>query len=166
MSFSSQKYPVSPAPSDVTSHAGTGDEPCEECCKNDAPNYFCIDCGSTYCEICWLKVRAHAPGKVNRDGIPHEKCNKRNVERLKEIFTPASDPDDRRQLHETDAETTWFGVTRNVVTNSASLYDYGRYCTIMRNSSTSEYPERWPQLVSFVGQTGKLYIFLYVSSLY
>jgi len=154
MSITDQKYPVTPQPTPVSSY-GTGDEPCEECCKNETPNYFCIDCGSTFCEDCWPAVRAHAPGKVNRDGIPHEKSNKIMVERLKEIFTPSSDPEWRRQLHETDAGTTWFGVTRNLVTGSATLHDYGRYSTIMRDSSTGDYSERWPQLVSFVGQTGK-----------
>ena len=132
----------------------TGDDSCESCHQTELQNYFCIDCDSTYCEDCWIKAKAHAPGKLNRDGMPHEKIDKQVAARLSEIFTPSSDPIQQRKLHETDAETVWFGITRNI-TGSPVLQDYGRYSTIMRESSTGEYEQRWPQLVSFVGQTGK-----------
>ena len=138
--------------------SSSSNDECETCNAKDLPNYFCIDCGLTYCERCWPGAAAHAPGRVNRDGIPHEMLfNKEAVDRLRVIFSPPSDPEEQRKLHETDAEAKWFGVTRNT-TGPPVLHDYGRYSTIMRESSTGEYSERWPQLVSFVGQTGKYFI--------
>lgn len=135
--------------------SGTGDEACQFCKQHELPNYFCIDCGLTFCQSCWSSSPSHASGVVNRDGMAHEKINKQIAARLGKIFTPSSDPEKQRQLHEDDANTTWFGVTRNM-TGSPILQDYGRYSTVMRESSTGEYAARWPQLVSFVGQTGEL----------
>lgn len=135
--------------------SGTGDEACQFCKQHELPNYFCIDCGLTFCQSCWSSSPSHASGVVNRDGMAHEKINKQIAARLGKIFTPSSDPEKQRQLHEDDANTTWFGVTRNI-TGSPILQDYGRYSTVMRESSTGEYAARWPQLVSFVGQTGEL----------
>jgi hypothetical protein len=132
---------------------GSGDEACQICTRCEAPNFFCVDCGLTFCNDCWHATPAHAPGVFNRDGMPHEMINKHVASRLNKIFTVSNDPVRQRELHETDAETTWFGVTRNA-TGSPVLQDYGRYSTIMRNSHTGDYPQRWPQLVSFVGQTG------------
>jgi hypothetical protein len=133
---------------------GPGDESCEFCSQPEQLNYFCIDCDSSFCKDCWFKAKAHAPGKVNRDGMPHEMINRQVAARLREIFTPSSDPILQRKLHQTDAGTVWFGITRSI-SGSPILQDYRRYSTIMRESSTGEYEQRWPQLVSFVGQTGK-----------
>jgi hypothetical protein len=68
-----------------------------------------------------------------------------------EIFTPADTPKKQRKLHKTDAGSKWFGVTSDG--SEPILQDYGRYSSIMRESPTGDSP-RWPQLVSFVGQTG------------
>jgi hypothetical protein len=127
---------------------------CEICNEQQLPNYFCIDCDTTFCARCWSEARAHAPGKVNRDGVAHEMLpDKEVVTRLKDIFTPPNDPEQQRKLHKSDAGSKWFGVTPNA-DGVPALHDYGRYSSIMRESST-RHSKRWPQLVSFVGQTGK-----------
>jgi hypothetical protein len=114
---------------------------------------FCIDCDTTFCSECWSKERAHAPGKTNRDGIPHEMVlNKDVIDRLKNIFAPPNDPEQQQKLHKSDAESKWFGATINS-DDEPALHDYGRFPAIMRESSTGH--TRWPQLVSFVGQTGE-----------
>jgi hypothetical protein len=126
--------------------------PCEICEESQTPNYFCIDCDTTFCAQCWTEERAHARGKLNRDGIPHERLpSKEVITRLKDIFTPASDPKEQRQLHKSDAGSKWFGVTQPFDGHPV-LHDYGRYSSVMRESSTGD-PNRWPQLLSFVGQT-------------
>jgi hypothetical protein len=33
--------------------------------------------------------------------------------------------------------------------------DYGRYAALMAESLTARFPVRYPQLVSFIGQTGE-----------
>jgi hypothetical protein len=78
--------------------------------------------------------------------------DKEVIDRLKVIFTPANDPEQQRQLHKTDEGSKWFGVAPNAE-GELILQDYGQYSSIMRESSTG-YSKRWPQLVSFVGQTG------------
>lgn len=132
-----------------------GNTVCEDCGEKQLPTYFCIDCDTTFCAQCWSQARAHAPGKVNRDGIPHEMLPDREViNRLKDIFTPANDPIQQWKLHRSDAGSKWFGVIKNNE-NESVLHDYGRYSSILRESSTGTF-QRWPQLVSFVGQTGKV----------
>lgn len=100
-----------------------------------------------------MKAPPHKNKKVNRDGVLHEKINKEVAARLKEIFTPTSDPYTQRRLHQEDRDTTWFGVCRGS-SGRPELRDYGRYSELARGSWTNKYRERWPQLVSFVGQTG------------
>lgn len=56
-------------------------------------------------------------------------------------------------LHIEDKDTTWFGMVRNNQ-NSPVFQDYGRYSSIMADSNSGEFKNRYPQLVSFIGQTG------------
>jgi hypothetical protein len=136
-----------------TSFAQKQCEPCEDCETISPQNSYCVDCDSSYCNNCWKEAKPHKRGKVNRDGMPHEKINKQVKERLEKIFTPTSDPNTQRRLHQEDRETTWFGVCRGVM-GHPELQDHGRYTRLIRESWTSQHLERWPQLVSFVGQTG------------
>lgn len=67
-------------------------------------------------------------------------------------------------LHRNDRDTTWFGIIREQ--GELPLFqDYGRYSTLMTNTSQRERvlnsanlvdgrDTRYPSLVSFVGQTG------------
>lgn len=126
-------------------------EPCEDCESKTLPTFFCIDCDTNFCDDCWARQISHRKGKGNQNA--HEKINKKVVEHLKEIFTPASDPVVQRELHQKDQEATWFGVCRGV-SGQPELQDHGRYSDLIRDSWTGEFRECWPQLVSFVGQTG------------
>ena len=66
-------------------------------------------------------------------------------------------------LHQKDEGTTWFGILRED-TGFPSFQDYGRYASLMAESSRSPLSpnaqwnrardSRYPSLVSFVGQTG------------
>ncbi len=56
-------------------------------------------------------------------------------------------------MHLDDEDTTWFGIDRDAQ-NRPIFQDYGRYATIIANSSTADNQIRYPQLVSFIGQTG------------
>lgn len=107
----------------------------------------------TFCDPCWAKQGPHKPGRTGPDGLPHEKADLRIVKRLKEILTPSSDPQEQHTLHLEDEDTTWFGIARDS-DNQPIFQDYGRYATIIANSSTGEFKVRYPQLISFIGQTG------------
>lgn len=136
--------------SEVTTLPG---DSCELCEHAERPADFCMDCGVSFCEPCWSAWRAHAQDAINSAGVPHEKTAKAVAFRLQQILTPPSDPEARRELYENDAQTAWFGVARDA-RGAPVLRDYGRYSTIMRESTVGEFSQRLPQLVSFVGQSG------------
>jgi energy-coupling factor transporter ATP-binding protein EcfA2 len=126
--------------------------PCEVCEKANVHTYYCVNCDGSFCDECWDQERPHRLGKRGPDGLPHEKADSRVVNRLKETFTPPSDPKVQEKMHMDDEDTTWFGIARDAM-NMPILQDYGRYATLMAGTATGEC-FRYPQLVSFIGQTG------------
>ena len=126
--------------------------PCEECKRIDIPTSFCVNCDSNFCDECWSNERPHKQGKIGPDGLPHEKADPVIVNRLKETFTPPDNPETQEKMHMDDEDTTWFGIAKDA-SNIPVFQDYGRYATLMANSATGE-SVRYPQLVSFIGQTG------------
>jgi energy-coupling factor transporter ATP-binding protein EcfA2 len=126
--------------------------PCEEC-EMKVTVYYCVNCDSSLCDRCWEKERSHKPGKLGPDGLPHEKAEVSVVNRLKQTFNPPSDPETQSRMHIEDEDATWFGIGRDGA-NRPIFQDYGRYATLMANSATGEHAARYPQLVSFIGQTG------------
>lgn len=86
-------------------------------------------------------------------GLPHEKTDRNVVNRLRDILEPKRTVEEQQSLHKNDEDTTWFGIARDTA-NLPIFQDYGRYGTIMSESQTSENNVRYPQLVSFIGQTG------------
>jgi hypothetical protein len=142
-----------PAPSRSSSVT----EPCDVCKKTGIKTWTCIQCNNdAFCDDCWGKERAHRPGAVGFDGKPHEKTDRRVVERLRHILEPKRTPEEQQELHKNDEDTTWFGIARDSA-NLPICQDYERYATIMYQSRTSEVNVRYPQLVSFIGQTGKTF---------
>jgi energy-coupling factor transporter ATP-binding protein EcfA2 len=106
-----------------------------------------------FCDDCWVKQGPHKAGRTGPDGLPHEKANPAIVKRLQGILTPPQEHTEQQILHMEDEDTTWFGMVRNSQ-NSPAFQDYGRYSAIMADSNSGEYKSRYPQLVSFIGQTG------------
>ncbi|KAF2012508.1 hypothetical protein BU24DRAFT_442957 [Aaosphaeria arxii CBS 175.79] len=130
-----------------------GKKVCEDCGNNTQPIWNCSYCGMDFCNDCWDRQAQHRPGRKGPDGLPHEKANPSIVRRYKEILTPPQDHNEQQTLHVEDEDTTWFGLSRDQQ-NRPMLKDYGRYSTIMADSNTGEFKHRYPQLVSFIGQTG------------
>lgn len=126
---------------------------CENCELHKTPIWNCSYCGMDFCDQCWVKQGPHRPGRTGPDGLPHEKANPTIVKRLKDILTPPKHHADQQMLHVEDEDTTWFGLARDKE-NRPIFQDYGRYSTIMADSNSGEYKFRYPQLVSFIGQTG------------
>jgi energy-coupling factor transporter ATP-binding protein EcfA2 len=142
--------PPPPLPSDLPA---LPIRPCEVCECVTLPTFYCVNCDGNFCDDCWRKERAHKPGKLGPDGLPHEKADPRIVNRLKEAFQPPTNPEIQARMHMEDEDTTWFGIARDSA-NVPMFQDYGRYATLMANSSSGEIITRYPQLVSFIGQTG------------
>lgn len=91
------------------------------------------------------------PGKTGLDGRGHEKVDEVVVSRLKMTFGQPT-LEEQNERHGIDINTTWFGVLKEA--NQLSLHYTNRLSEIMQEGQTDEYTERFPHLVSFVGQTG------------
>ncbi|KAH7192830.1 uncharacterized protein B0J16DRAFT_394837 [Fusarium flagelliforme] len=91
------------------------------------------------------------PGKVGIDGRQHEMVDEDIVRRLQQIFGQPTAAEQRRR-HTYDINTTWFGVTKEQ--EQPYLHYSNRLVEILRESQMGAFTERFPQLVSFVGQTG------------
>ena len=131
-------------------------ELCEDnLCPGEAlPTFYCAQCDCSFCDTCWDKQPAHKPKKRATDGQAHEKIDRLVVERYKNILAPTSDRKEQEDLHRDDADTTWFGVSRNEA-DEPVFNDYEQYARLMADSLSEAHKIRYPQLVSFIGQTGK-----------
>ncbi|TGJ81236.1 hypothetical protein E0Z10_g7507 [Xylaria hypoxylon] len=93
------------------------------------------------------------PGAVGWNGKPHEKADPRVVDRLRQILEPTRTEEEHEAELLEDQDTTWFGYGRDA-SNHPQLYDYGRFAAIVAETHTEEMGERYPQLASFIGETG------------
>ncbi|RWA12744.1 hypothetical protein EKO27_g2394 [Xylaria grammica] len=88
-----------------------------------------------------------------RNGKPHEKADPRVVDRLRQILEPTRTEQEHEAELLEDQDTTWFGYGRDA-SNHPQLYDYGRFAAIVAETQTEQMGERYPQLASFIGETG------------
>jgi hypothetical protein len=93
------------------------------------------------CDECWKMQVAHR----KKLGADHEKMDYDVVVKLRQILEPPTDSEKQKSMHEADEHTAWFGVSPN----NTHFWESGRYTTIMAGGR-----ERYPHLVSFIGQTG------------
>lgn len=126
---------------------------CESCDLEAPLIWYCSYCGMDFCDPCWGRAGPHKPGRVGPDGLPHEKANPTIVESLKDILNPPNDAASQKTLHLEDENTKWFGIAKDEQ-NRPMFQDYGRYAAIMAESNTGDLQSRFPQFVSFIGQTG------------
>ena len=132
-------------------------EPCEdELChgRGVQKTWYCVSCDCSFCVTCWDKQPAHKPKKRGADGYGHEKIDKLVVERYRSILEPSSNSEEQDALHRDDEDTTWFGIGHSR-TGEPIFEDYGLYATLMVESLSEARTVRYPQLVSFIGQTGR-----------
>lgn len=130
--------------------------PCEdESCPDTVQRaLYCVNCDCHFCDTCWDKQPAHKPHKRGLDGHAHERIDRLVVERYRNILEPSSSIHGQDALHKDDEDTTWFGIGRNRADDPV-FEDYGRYAMLMADSLSPTSKIRYPQLVSFIGQTGK-----------
>ncbi|KAJ4391044.1 hypothetical protein N0V93_004658 [Gnomoniopsis smithogilvyi] len=127
---------------------------CSQCQSESKTVYSCIQCNNlAFCNDCWSKWVLHQDGAVGYDGRPHEQSDPTVVRVLRQILEPVRSDADIDLEHQVDEDTTWFGVSRDS-SNQPMLHDYGRFATLVSESQTQEPGNRYPQLVSFIGQTG------------
>ncbi|KAI0525395.1 hypothetical protein F5B22DRAFT_633515 [Xylaria bambusicola] len=118
--------------------------PCQTCATVDEITFTCIQCNNlAFCDTCWSKWILHTPGAVGWNGKPHEKADPLVVGRLRQILEPMRTEEEHEAELLEDQDTTWFGYGRDA-SNHPQLY----------GTHTEETGERYPQLASFIGETG------------
>lgn len=90
---------------------------------------------------------------IDRNGKPHEKADPIVVHRLRQIFEPTRTEEEHESELLEDRDTTWFGFGRDA-SGHPLFHDYGRFAAIMSETVTDETAERYPQLATFIGETG------------
>ncbi|KAF4967420.1 hypothetical protein FSARC_5033 [Fusarium sarcochroum] len=124
---------------------------CCVCQHSSRKAWNCVYCDDSFCDECWLKERPHRPGKVGIDGRPHEKVDEEVVRRLKKIFNEPT-VEEQYGRHRNDIDTTWFGAYKEK--GQLFLNSTNRLADILCESQKGAPTDRFPQLVSFVGQAG------------
>ena len=129
--------------------------PCEDdsCSGSNRRTFYCVHCDCSFCDACWDKQPAHKPNKRGTDGQAHERIDRLVVQRYRNILEPRTSVEEQDALHKDDEESTWFGIGRNG-DEEPIFEDYGRFATLMAESLPNAPTTRYPQLVSFIGQTG------------
>ncbi|KAI2635875.1 FabD/lysophospholipase-like protein [Hypomontagnella submonticulosa] len=129
-------------------------QPCQTCGTHAEKTFTCIQCNNlAFCDTCWSKWILHTPGAVGWNGKPHEKADPVVVHRLRQILEPTrTEAEHESELLE-DRDTTWFGFGRDA-SGHPLFHDYGRFAHILSETATDETVERYPQLATFIGETG------------
>ena len=129
-------------------------QPCQQC-RAKTKTFICIQCNNLpFCDTCWSTWVLHADGATGWGGRPHEKSDPHVITRLRDILEPSTSDADHEKSLESDDDTTWFGVVRDL-SQQQVFQDYGRFAGLMSETQSEESEDRFPQLVSFIGQTGK-----------
>jgi hypothetical protein len=87
-------------------------------------------------------------------GLAHEKSDTSIAQRLENAFTAPKDTKQAQRLHVNDSDTIWLSFTGEH-TDLPSIQDHDRFTALIQDSFSGRWNERWPQIVSFIGQTGK-----------
>ncbi|KAI2470767.1 FabD/lysophospholipase-like protein [Annulohypoxylon bovei var. microspora] len=129
-------------------------QPCQTCGTNAEKTFTCIQCNNlAFCDACWPKWVLHTPGAVGWNGKPHEKADPLVLHRLRQILEPTRTEEEHESELLEDRDTTWFGFGRDA-SGHPLFCDYGRFAAIMSETVTDETAERYPQLATFIGETG------------
>ena len=75
-------------------------------------------------------------------------------------FDPPESISELSRLHQEDESTTWFGIEKDF-NGHPYFQDHGRFAALMADTKQPNAGVRYPQLVSFVGQTGEQCLNLY-----
>lgn len=131
------------------------EDECYTCHISGKQLFICTQCNyHVFCDDCWSQWLLHHADKVGWDSRPHEKSDPRVVQTLREILGPTRTPSEHEREFRKDYDTTWFGVGRNHA-NQVVFQDFGRFATLMGETPMHELGSRYPQLATFIGQTGK-----------
>ena len=137
---------------------------CEQCEIYGPNRLYCNACKDLFCQPCWDLQIPHKKNRLAPGSIPHEPTDLSIAKKIDAVLELKITDEEQEILHRNDRDTAWFGIVREQ--GELPLFqDYGRYSTLMTNTSRQEKilnsatvvggrDTRYPSLVSFVGQTG------------
>jgi hypothetical protein len=126
--------------------------PCDKKATEGHTIFFCSACGFSQCADCWPEQFAHKKNILGPNGLPHVKNDPQLVASLRACMEAPPDP---AKAHSEDKDTAWFGVWTDPENGEYLLQDQGRYASIMARSAPAIDQERYPKIVSFIGETGR-----------
>lgn len=147
-----------------------GSQCCAQCEKYGSSLSYCNVCTVSFCFGCWESQITHKSNRLAPGAVPHERTDHNIAKTIQTVLEVKKTDEEQAVLHQNDQDTTWFGIIRED-SELPIFRDYGRYASLMTNTSRSERSRdftgavhgrdtRYPSLVSFVGQTGN-YPFAY-----
>lgn len=153
------------------SRQGSFKQTCDQCEERGDLRDYCNVCDSIFCQDCWKKQISHKKKTLGPGSVPHERTIEQAAKKIKDALDAKPNDSEQEALHKSDEDTTWFGITWDPSEDAEYPFfrDYGRYATVMDGAlaRSSVYnaqshldlgpaDRRYPSLVSFVGQTGKV----------
>ncbi len=129
--------------------------------------WICIQCRATFCATCWDQQIPHKKPEPELDDgfdvpefessgyVAHEKVTREVCNRLTRIFADRSEKE-QAGYHKMESRAKWFGAYRGDHPGSNQFYlaDTDRLTSVINDSWTKEFPDQFPSIVTFVGQTG------------
>lgn len=137
---------------------------CEQCEYYGLNRSYCNVCKDLFCQPCWNRQIPHKKNRLAPGSVPHEPTDPSIAKKIHTVLELKITDEEQEILHRKDRDTAWFGIVREP--GEIPLFqDYGRYSTLMTNTSRRERvlnsatvvggrDTRYPSLVSFFGQTG------------
>ncbi|KAF2399018.1 hypothetical protein EJ06DRAFT_65913 [Trichodelitschia bisporula] len=119
------------------------------CTTREASLWFCPSCEVILCDDCWDEQLAHRM-RLPRQSV-HEKTPYLVYKRLADILTASSDG----EAHVFDEDTKWFGWAQNGP-DTPVLEEFEAYSNTFARYAGGDASLKYPQLVSFVGETDSM----------
>jgi hypothetical protein len=156
-------------------HHDTNSEQIPKCgmpnCEHSAPVFRCTRCDCYLCDSCWKTQMAHQPEKceheqslVNDFKTVYEALQFGNEEQASppagQTIEDVQDEDVRdKEIRKNDAGNMWFGVSQK----EKGEYILGEgiaYENLVLVNPSSSPGITYPSLVSFIGETGRLWCYV------
>jgi hypothetical protein len=128
---------------------------CDDCETTGPDRYHCDICQFNYCQRCWDKVLLHRR-EPSKGQVRHEKTDLELARKIEASIRPDRSATEDFELHMDDRAALWFGFSRTDA--GPRFIDNERYEVLLSDYSPAQRAELHPSLVSFIGQTGNIFL--------
>lgn len=121
----------------------------------DEELFYCGFCNLNFCAASWKSQAVHKPGHHTATGVPHEQVDVADAEKILGCLKQTASETELGALHDKDETSCWFGINIDHINHGSPVFeDFGRFATLVAESSTGKFAVRYPGLISFIGETG------------